>query len=480
MYLKKLHIKNFRCFSDYEIEFAPRVTVLFGKNGSGKTTLIHAMHKAMSMFMYSEKIKAKDPKTKKLKPIGENSIRSGNPYLKVEGFSLIGDQHSQHTVRGSYMIDITAEALLDSETKIDWAMNAYAINCRLRPSEFKDAFYTLYDWHQRTDKRPLLAYFSDGYPHVAINGSATNDRSKEAFHVKSDMPEVGYTEWNSDKGFTSTWIMRLRKKLLSIDSIPRNIKKLEQQHKEGIVGDDNYSARMTEENKEFSACINEVNAILSCLQTFFKGDNFYEISDVTIDGYRHSEVFVVTTSGKRIALDDLPAGYKRMLFMALDIAYRSYMLSGMKTTDVEGLVIIDEIDLHLHPELEQCVLERFMRTFTKAQFVVSTHSPAVLTDLETKNGENVVLKMSAGESAPEKWADVHGIDYNLMLEEGMGVTKRKPEIQTLFDKAWAFIGEKNVEAAKSVLSELEQKTPADQTELVRLRALINRIELIGR
>ena len=57
MYLKKLNIRNFRCFGNYEIEFAPRVTVLFGKNGSGKSTLIHALHKALSFMMHSEKIK---------------------------------------------------------------------------------------------------------------------------------------------------------------------------------------------------------------------------------------------------------------------------------------------------------------------------------------------------------------------------------------------------------------------------------------
>lgn len=64
MYLKKLQITNFRYFKKYEVEFAPHVTVLFGKNGSGKTTLIHALHKALSFMMYSEKIKIKDPKTR--------------------------------------------------------------------------------------------------------------------------------------------------------------------------------------------------------------------------------------------------------------------------------------------------------------------------------------------------------------------------------------------------------------------------------
>ena len=43
MHLDKLHITTFRCFTDYEIEFAPGVTILFGKNGAGKSTLIHAI-----------------------------------------------------------------------------------------------------------------------------------------------------------------------------------------------------------------------------------------------------------------------------------------------------------------------------------------------------------------------------------------------------------------------------------------------------
>ena len=56
MYLKKLHISNFRCFRDYTIEFAPGVTVLFGKNGSGKSTLIHAIHKALSFSFKNDKV----------------------------------------------------------------------------------------------------------------------------------------------------------------------------------------------------------------------------------------------------------------------------------------------------------------------------------------------------------------------------------------------------------------------------------------
>ena len=82
--------------------------------------------------------------------------------------------------------------------------------------------------------------------------------------------------------------------------------------------------------------------------------------------------------------------------------------------------------------------------------------------------------------APEEWRNIHGIDYNQMLEENMDVSKRKPEIQELFDKAWDEVAEKDIQAAKATVAELEAKTPADQIELVQLRAVINRIEIIGK
>lgn len=56
MYLKQIQITNYRCFKKYEMNFAPGITVLFGKNGAGKTTLIHALHKALSFMMYSDNV----------------------------------------------------------------------------------------------------------------------------------------------------------------------------------------------------------------------------------------------------------------------------------------------------------------------------------------------------------------------------------------------------------------------------------------
>ena len=202
------------------------------------------------------------------------------------------------------------------------------------------------------------------------------------------------------------------------------------------------------------------------------------MQNVFVSVYEEDGLCLETKDGQNPTFEKLPAGYKRIFYMALDIAYRSYILNG--TTDSEGIVVIDEIDLHLHPALEQVILQCFQETFPNIQFIVSTHSPLVLTGIDTVTGRNKVMRMTPACDAPEEWRNIHGIDYNQMLEENMDVSKRKPEIQELFDKAWDEVAEKDTEAAKATVAELEAKTPADQIELIQLRAIINRIELIGK
>lgn len=91
-----------------------------------------------------------------------------------------------------------------------------------------------------------------------------------------------------------------------------------------------------------------------------------------------------------------------------------------------------------------------------------------------------MLKMMPATNAPEIWPNVYGIDYNQMLEENMEVSKRKPEIQALFNKAWDEVASKDTKAARQTVHHLEQVTPADQIELVKLRAIINRIDFMGK
>ena len=458
MYLKKLNIRNFRCFANYEIEFAPRVTVLFGKNGSGKSTLIHALHKALSFMMHSEKIKEKDPKTKKWKVVGEQSLRGGNPYVGVEGYSKVGDENYKRTKRADYLIEISAKADLDEMTPIEWAMSVYYIDNRLRTSEYKDAFSRLYNWHKYTGLRPLLAYYSDGYPHYSNIKKSKKENFKETFLVNSFDESFGYTDWNTEMGCTNTWLNRLETKLGTIKNSVLQLAETNNENVQNVLWD------------EYKTAEKEVNYVIDILKQFSKDDPKYAI-DIIRNSSFDSCLEIITIDGKIHSFRKLPAGYKRMFYIALDIAYRCFFLTNGERTNVGGIVIIDEIDLHLHPELEKVILRRFTETFPNLQFIISTHSPLVLTGLETVDKKNRILRMETDQSSPEVMFDIYGLDLNSGMQEVMGINPNDDELnrwisrcaymrskgyQEQADNLMQFIVSKNLLSSKEIENRIDK------------------------
>lgn len=474
MYLKKLHISNFRCFRDYTIEFASGVTVLFGKNGSGKSTLIHAIHKALSFAFKNDKVEE-----------GEITLASGFSSLKPNQYKkkddIVRDEKS-----GFPLPDINIHAEADFlNANLQWDMYALTSTFALQPSKYKIAYQQLMSRIKEIGTFPVFAYFSDSFPHVSTKASTLSK-------VQLSLRNLGYLGWDDETAYSDLWITRLTKiwtiwnrtkmNVMQEESALANCEKFKAS---GIINENEYSedvdlhrTRLEHALKDFNKYNPEISSIRECLVKFSKKLPGIDVLDFFVSVYEEDGLCLETKDGQNPPFEKLPAGYKRIFYMALDIAYRSYILNG--TTDSEGIVVIDEIDLHLHPALEQVILQCFQETFQRIQFVVSTHSPLVLTDIDTVTEKNKVMRMTPACDAPEEWHNIHGIDYNQMLEENMDVSKRKPDIQELFNKAWDEVAEKNTQAAKKTIAELESKTPADQIELVQLRAIINRIEIIGK
>ena len=473
MYLKKLHISNFRCFRDYTIEFAPRVTVLFGKNGSGKSTLIHAIDKALSMLMYTKNIHetviVKGKRKKKL--IGYKTITNNNPYLHPKSFAT-DDFNNQNDA----FIEVEAFADFDQTlSDVNWKISVKANSNKLRPTEFEDAFLAFYSWQEQGGQLPLLAYISDSFPH-----KQDNKKSKVKAKIR-ELRNFAYFNWDEEEGCTNEWIMRLE----------NNLKQQISLLAKGIVNNSpngHIRAELKDDDRErFESLHSELDSIESCFKKFssdvvFDSSSAINFKHFTLGRTKQNEgkLCIQTVSGDEYAFRKLPAGYKRLFNIVLDLAYRSFILSEERSTDIPGIVIIDEIDLHLHPQLEQVVLRCLTETFSNIQFIVSTHSPLVLADIYTGQGDNKVMRMSSAYDEPEELPNIHGIDYNQMLEENMDVSKRKPEIDALFKQAWKEVANKNTKAARTSVKELEANTPRDQRELVKLRAIINRIEMIGK
>ena len=461
MYLKKLHISNFRCFRNYTIEFAPGVTVLFGKNGSGKSTLIHAIHKALSMLMYTkneyENVTVKGKRKKKL--VGYKTITRNNPYLHTKGFA----NDDFNNLEDSFIEIASTADFGPGLTDVDWKMSAKANNSKLRPTEFEDAYLAFYSWQENGGQLPLLAYISDGFPH-----KEDNKKSQVKAKIRA-LRNFAYFDWDEEEGCTNEWILRLEGNLFRQAALlAKGVVKNEQ----GLIA----RAQLQEEDEqEFQELSHEQQCISECFNTFtsnsvFDSENAIKFNAFTLGRTKQNEgkLCIQTPKSEEYNFRKLPAGYKRLFNIVLDLAYRSYILSGKSTTNNHGLVIIDEIDLHLHPQLEQVVLDCFKRTFPFVQFIVSTHSPLVLTGIETEGKPNVILNMTSGTTQPGLTHDIYGIDYNTGIEDVMGVEAKNVELDYMVNLC-AYMKKRNkIAQAENITRRILNKFAKSQSEVERM------------
>lgn len=462
MYLKKLHISNFRCFRDYTIEFAPGVTVLFGKNGSGKSTLIHAIHKALSFAFKNDKVEEDELTLSS----GFSSLRP-NQYRKKE--DIVRDEKS-----GFPLPDICIHAEADFlGTTLDWDMYALTSTFALQPSKYKTAYKLLMSRIKETGTFPVFAYFSDSFPHISTKASTLTK-------TQLSLRNLGYLGWDDETAYSDLWITRLTKIWTMWDRAKMNVR-----HEEaalancdnckasGIINEKEYCedvdlhrTRLENAQKDFNKYNPEISSIRECLVNFSKKLPGIDVLDFFVSVYEEDGLCLETKDGQNPTFEKLPAGYKRIFYMALDIAYRSYILNG--TTDSEGIVVIDEIDLHLHPALEQVILQCFQETFPNIQFVVSTHSPLVLTGVETEGKPNVILHMASGDTKPEVTHDIYGIDYNTGIEDVMGVESKNVELDYMVNLC-AYMKKRNkIAQAENIMKRILDKFAKSRNEVEKM------------
>ena len=140
--------------------------------------------------------------------------------------------------------------------------------------------------------------------------------------------------------------------------------------------------------------------------------------------------FVVSRTTKledeKLDLAQLSGGYRAVLALTADLAWR--MTRGNPHLDEplqsEAIVLIDEIELHLHPSWQQRILNDLMRTFPNTQFVVTTHSPQVLTTVEPKHVVELCRDDDGRIAAGSTVAATFGAEAGDVMVSVMGVSER--------------------------------------------------------
>jgi predicted ATP-binding protein involved in virulence len=175
----------------------------------------------------------------------------------------------------------------------------------------------------------------------------------------------------------------------------------------------------------------------------------------------------------RIPVSQLSDGYKCTVSLIADIAYRMAILNPQLLdkvlTEAEGIVLIDEIDLHLHPTWQKRILKDLMNIFPKVQFIVSTHAPEVINS--AKSDSIVILKDNAVLPAAD---ETYGKDANTILREVMEVSTRPDDVRILFEQFYDLLDKGEWSQAEAVIEKLESEIGNNDAEVNSCRV---RLEL---
>ncbi|MGF2010271.1 MAG: AAA family ATPase [Nostoc sp. DedVER01b] len=188
----------------------------------------------------------------------------------------------------------------------------------------------------------------------------------------------------------------------------------------------------------------------------------------------------VQKQGKELIINQLSDGEKCLLAMVGDLARRLAIANPSLPDPLQGngVVLIDEIELHLHPKWQREIIPALTRTFPNCQFIVTTHSPQVISQVKPegiyileKTDEGVVVKR------PES---SFGRDSNRILEDLMGVPARPQEIKDRLHELFRLIDEGNLDGARQLSQEIADIIGQDEPELVKASVSIRRKEILKR
>lgn len=424
MLLKSMDLHNFRCFSDLKINFNHRLTVVVGSNGSGKSTILEAATIAAGTL------------TSAMDGLTNYGIKKSDAHYKYY------DLGSNIDVQPQFPVEITATGDIDGKG-ISWSRRRISAKGRdgLASAKELTAIASAYQERMRNGdkglKLPVISYYGTGRLWA-------QHREKKSDTFEKNNRSNGYID--SLDGAANDKLMMKWFQKMTIQQLQRNQK------------------------------IPEFTAVKMALQQMFASITGY--SDVKVEfNLDTNEMDVIyfdeNHAHVRIPVSQLSDGYRCTISLIADIAYRMAILNPQLLdrvlVETEGIVLIDEIDLHLHPTWQKRILKDLMEIFPKVQFIVSTHAPEVINSV--KSDSIVILKDN---KALAVVGETYGKDANTILREVMEVSARPDEIKRLFEQFYDLLDKEEWSQAEVVIQKLESEVGNNDAEINSCRV---RLEL---
>ncbi|MEA3308613.1 MAG: AAA family ATPase [Chloroflexota bacterium] len=338
MYLKTVTLRNFRCFEELIIKLHPRLTVLVAENGGGKTAILDGIAIGLA------------PILRYFSTVNQRLTGPGIRDMDFRLKSLVIHKGNEHWGASDYA-QIVIETM--SGLKWDnWRPSASGEQPQIKVGQKELSAYAkniLEKLKTGTPKLPVFAYYGANRGWIKI---------PKRLHES----KVNYTYPTS----------ALLDALDSLSDFKEMLKWFDwEEASELRAARDAQSENHEPPRKRHSALAVVRSAIDIILGKDYQNPRFNS---------KHKFVIDTENNAGELQISQLSQGYQSMLALSMDFAHRLALANRHldKALQAPAIMLVDEIDLHLHPSWQQHVLIDLMRAFPKTQFIVTTHSPQVI------------------------------------------------------------------------------------------------------
>lgn len=452
MKLERLHLKNFRCFDELSIEFGKRLTVIIAENGAGKTAILDAI--AIGFGRYLTKLPGVAGRTTKETDLRVTQGERREPFMLLaweastrEGTPIVwaGGRKRDGAVSASAIKKLLSdeqESLLRRGLK---ELDEFTLG--LVQAEAENQAYFL----------PVIAYYGTNR---AIREEVQRRRGFKKNFSRFDALS-GALEPDSRFRAAFEWFNAME----DAERREREIRRdFDYQHPElqAVRG----------------AIVRLLPVGFSNPRTEIRPLRFV-IDRLAPDG---------TT--KTLRISQLSDGYRVVLGLTMDFARRLAQANSRMATagmqimnplDLPAIALIDEVDLHLHPSWQQRVLTDLMQTFSNTQFIITTHSPQVLSTVKRENilviGPDASGKIIAAPPLAMTYGEPSGdVLYSVMMVDPQPPVSEKADLQRLTE--WVDQGNYQSAEATQLMQSLIAALGEQHPQLQRLQRSIQRQEAL--
>ena len=416
MLLKNIRISNFKAIEDLEIKFEAGFNIIIGDNGVGKTSILEAVSVSLGGFL-----------------AGIDGINT--KHFAKDEIRCVSELLGQGSYNLKYITPIQVECEIDLYGEnYSWVRRKSSISASRSTIEPRDICKKASQLAENSNEMlPLLNYQS-----ASRMWAQKREKTNNIFKKDDFSRNVGYIDCLSQES---------NGKLLL-----------------------NWCRKMEQVSWQEEQKIAEYEAVKNALAKFMSIMNGKDVSKVLYN--KKQEELMYKEGSKILPIRFLSAGYQSLIWMVLEIAYRMAVLNPNLLEEVtnktRGIVLIDEIDLHLHPKWQWKVIKAFKETFPNIQFIATTHSPIILASCKNERVISIDSNMNI-----EYKKSLYGLPINDVLVTYQNSDSIESSIKARLEEFYNAVELQEYENASQKLSVLSDELGEDNPEIVGAKVTLD-------